>query len=124
MSIGHNFCLCPVACLAAVSRAAWPTRWCFTRSARRPRPLGIETPTGLGLALTQSVANVLLAMYAGPLCAVLAELFPTKVRFTALSIGYSLAVTIFGGFAPFIGVSCSTPRSPSTDFTAATPVPA
>jgi len=24
------------------------------------------------------------------------------VRFTALSIGYSLAVTIFGGFAPFI----------------------
>jgi len=24
------------------------------------------------------------------------------VRFTALSIGYSLAVTIFGGFAPFV----------------------
>jgi MFS transporter, MHS family, proline/betaine transporter len=62
----------------------------------------VETPTGASLALTQSVANVLLAMYAGPLCAVLAELFPTKVRFTALSIGYSLAVTIFGGFAPFI----------------------
>jgi MHS family proline/betaine transporter-like MFS transporter len=51
---------------------------------------------------TQSIAAVLLAMYAGPLCAVLAELFPTKVRFTALSIGYSLAVAIFGGFAPLI----------------------
>jgi MHS family proline/betaine transporter-like MFS transporter len=25
------------------------------------------------------------------------------VRFTALSIGYGLSVTIFGGFAPFIG---------------------
>jgi MFS transporter, MHS family, proline/betaine transporter len=62
----------------------------------------VSTPTGLGLVLTQSIAAVLLAMYAGPLCAVLAELFPTKVRFTALSIGYSLAVTIFGGFAPFI----------------------
>jgi MHS family proline/betaine transporter-like MFS transporter len=62
----------------------------------------VGTPTGMGLVLTQSVASVLLAMYAGPLCAVLAELFPTKVRFTALSIGYSLAVTIFGGFAPFI----------------------
>ncbi len=41
-------------------------------------------------------------MYAGPLCAILSELFPTRVRFTALSIGYSLAVTIFGGFAPFV----------------------
>jgi len=57
---------------------------------------------GTGLILTQSIAAVLLAMYAGPLCAILSELFPTKVRFTALSIGYSLAVTIFGGFAPFI----------------------
>jgi MFS transporter, MHS family, proline/betaine transporter len=62
----------------------------------------VGTPTGIGMVLTQSVAAVLLAMYAGPLCAVLSELFPTKVRFTALSIGYSLAVTIFGGFAPFI----------------------
>ncbi len=33
---------------------------------------------------------------------VLSELLSTKVRFTALSIGYGLAVTIFGGFAPFI----------------------
>ena len=62
----------------------------------------VATPSGLGLVLTQSVAAALLAMYAGPLCAVLSELFPTKVRFTALSIGYSLAVSIFGGFAPFI----------------------
>ncbi|GJD65718.1 MFS transporter [Methylobacterium frigidaeris] len=64
--------------------------------------LVVSHPTGLGLVLTQSIAAFLLAMYAGPLCAVLAELFPTRVRFTALSIGYSLAVTIFGGFAPFI----------------------
>lgn len=59
-------------------------------------------PNGTGLVVTQSVAAVLLALYAGPLCAILAELFPTRIRFTALSIGYSLAVTIFGGFAPFI----------------------
>jgi MHS family proline/betaine transporter-like MFS transporter len=35
----------------------------------------------------------------------LSELFPTKVRFTALSIGYSLAVTLFGGFAPFVATA-------------------
>ena len=34
------------------------------------------------------------------LCTTLAEFFPSKPRFTALSIGYSLTVTIFGGFAP------------------------
>lgn len=62
----------------------------------------VGMPNAIGLMFTQSIAAVLLAMYAGPLCAVLAELFPTKVRFTALSIGYSFAVAIFGGFAPFI----------------------
>jgi len=60
------------------------------------------TKDGIGLMLTQSISAFFLAMYAGPLCAVLSELFPTKIRYTALSIGYSLAVTIFGGFAPFI----------------------
>jgi MHS family proline/betaine transporter-like MFS transporter len=57
---------------------------------------------GQGLMFTQCISAVLLAMYAGPLCAVLSELFPTKVRFTALSIGYSLAVALFGGLAPYI----------------------
>jgi MHS family proline/betaine transporter-like MFS transporter len=62
----------------------------------------VGNPSATGLILTQSFAAILLALYAGPLCAVLSELFPTKVRFTALSIGYSMAVTIFGGFAPFV----------------------
>lgn len=56
----------------------------------------------VGLFIAQSASGLLLAMYAGPICAILSELFPTRVRYTALSIGYSLAVTIFGGFAPFI----------------------
>src|SRR5471030_2810945 len=59
-------------------------------------------PDGTALIIVQSFSAVLLAMYAGPLCAILAELFPTKVRFTALSIGYGMSVTLFGGFAPFI----------------------
>jgi MHS family proline/betaine transporter-like MFS transporter len=59
-------------------------------------------PDATKLVLVQSGSAVLLAMYAGPLCAILAELFPTKVRFTALSIGYGMSVTLFGGLAPFI----------------------
>jgi MFS transporter, MHS family, proline/betaine transporter len=42
-------------------------------------------------------------MFSGPLPAILREMFPTNVRFTALSISYGFAVMIFGGFAPFIG---------------------
>ncbi|VVE70272.1 Proline/betaine transporter [Pandoraea pnomenusa] len=41
-------------------------------------------------------------MYYGGMPALLSELFPTQTRTTGMSIAYNLAVTIFGGFAPFI----------------------
>ena len=52
--------------------------------------------------IAQLVLVVLLALYAGPGPAVYCELFPTEVRYTALSVGYNIPVAIFGGFAPFI----------------------
>lgn len=58
-----------------------------------------------GLVLAQSVASVVLALCAGVACAVLAEEFPTRVRYTALSVSYGLSVAIFGGFAPFIATA-------------------
>jgi MHS family proline/betaine transporter-like MFS transporter len=79
--------------------------------------LPVTMNNAMGLVIAQSISGVLLAMYAGPLCAILSELFPTRVRYTALSIGYSLAVTIFGGFAPFIATflirATDSPISPS-----------
>jgi MHS family proline/betaine transporter-like MFS transporter len=59
-------------------------------------------PTAQGLILTQAIASVLLTMYTGPICAILAEMFPTRIRYTALSVSYGFAVAIFGGFAPYI----------------------
>jgi MFS transporter, MHS family, proline/betaine transporter len=50
----------------------------------------------------QFLMVALLSLYAGCCPAAYAELFPTRVRYTALSIGYNIAVAIFGGFAPFI----------------------
>jgi MHS family proline/betaine transporter-like MFS transporter len=55
-----------------------------------------------GLMLAQGIASVILTLYTGPICAVLAEQFPTNIRYTALSISYGFAVAIFGGFAPLI----------------------
>ncbi len=45
---------------------------------------------------------VLIAGFSGPAPAAMAELYPPAMRSTGLSIAYNLAVTIFGGFAPFI----------------------
>ncbi|MGE0749792.1 MAG: MFS transporter [Variibacter sp.] len=52
--------------------------------------------------IAQLVMVVMLSPYAGACPATYSELFPTRVRYTALSIGYNTAVAIFGGFAPFI----------------------
>jgi hypothetical protein len=45
---------------------------------------------------------VFLSFFSGACPAVYSELLPTRVRYTALSIGYNIAVAVFGGFAPFI----------------------
>jgi MFS transporter, MHS family, proline/betaine transporter len=53
-------------------------------------------------ALAQLLMVLFYVPYAGASPALYAEIFPTRVRYTALSIGYNIAVAIFGGFAPFI----------------------
>ena len=37
-----------------------------------------------------------------PVPAVLAELFPTSVRFTGIALSYNLSAAIFGGTAPIV----------------------
>ena len=45
------------------------------------------------------------AGYSGVLPSQLAELFPTPIRGIGVSLGFAVAVTIFGGFTPFISTS-------------------
>jgi MFS transporter, MHS family, proline/betaine transporter len=52
--------------------------------------------------LAQLTMIVFLSFFSGACPAAYSEIFPTRVRYTALSIGYNIAVAIFGGFAPFI----------------------
>lgn len=59
-------------------------------------------PGVVNLILAQIVFAVLIAAFSGPAPAAIAELYPPAMRSTGLSIAYNLAVTIFGGFAPFI----------------------
>lgn len=50
----------------------------------------------------QIIFNLFIAAFSGAGPAAVVELFPTHSRTMLLSIGYSLSVAVFGGFAPFI----------------------
>jgi MFS transporter, MHS family, proline/betaine transporter len=54
------------------------------------------------VVLNQLLWAIPLAFYSGAGPAAIAEIFPTNVRYVALSTGYNIAVAIFGGFAPTI----------------------
>jgi MHS family proline/betaine transporter-like MFS transporter len=59
-------------------------------------------PSVAALLALQAACGILKAAYSGPMPALMAEIFPTRVRSRGLSIGYSVGVTVFGGFAPTI----------------------
>ncbi|HEY0856176.1 MAG TPA: MFS transporter, partial [Albitalea sp.] len=54
------------------------------------------------LVTMQIVLCILLAVFFGPISAVMAEQFPAGVRSTGLALAYNVAVMVFGGFAQFI----------------------
>jgi MHS family proline/betaine transporter-like MFS transporter len=50
----------------------------------------------------QVLLTVLVSCYMGPFFAAVAELFPTRQRYTGLSVGYNIASALFGGTAPLV----------------------
>jgi len=62
----------------------------------------VARPAIESLLFVQAIIGIFVAAYAGSIPALICELFPTCMRTTAVSMSYSLAVAIFGGFAPFI----------------------
>ncbi|MBO1111380.1 MFS transporter [Bordetella petrii] len=60
------------------------------------------SPTFGTMIVVQIIIGLLLSGYFGALPALLTDLFPTQSRTTGMSLSYNIAVTIFGGFAPFI----------------------
>lgn len=59
-------------------------------------------PTFGTMMFFQIVLGLLMTIYFGALPALLTELFPVQVRTTGMSLGYNIAATVFGGFAPVI----------------------
>jgi MHS family proline/betaine transporter-like MFS transporter len=59
-------------------------------------------PSIARLAGVEMVFGLLMAGYAGPFGAALAEIFSTGIRVTGMSVAYNFGIAVFGGFAPLI----------------------
>jgi MHS family proline/betaine transporter-like MFS transporter len=53
---------------------------------------------------SQIIFAAAIAFYMGPMPATLVEMFPTKIRFTALGVSYNISAAIFGGTAPMVAL--------------------
>jgi MHS family proline/betaine transporter-like MFS transporter len=62
-------------------------------------------PTFGMLLLVQIVGAVLMGCFSGACVASYAEMFPTSVRYSGISVPYNVSVAIFGGFAAFIATA-------------------
>ncbi len=51
---------------------------------------------------------IFVTMVSGPIAAFLVELFPTRIRYTSMSLPYHIGNGVFGGLVPFIGVLLTT----------------
>jgi MHS family proline/betaine transporter-like MFS transporter len=66
--------------------------------------LMVEGPPFGAIIAMQVLLGVIISLFSGAGPAAIAEIFPTRSRSTWMTTGYALAVTIFGGFAPYIAV--------------------
>jgi MHS family proline/betaine transporter-like MFS transporter len=91
--------------------------WLFLLTAYPSFYLMVAWPSLAACILAAGWLNVVKAGYSGVLPSVLSEQFPVETRAIGVSLGFSIAVTIFGGFAPFIATwliaRTGNPLSPS-----------
>ena len=57
------------------------------------------------LTLLVLVQVIFVTMVYGPIAAFLVELFPTKIRYTSMSLPYHIGNGVFGGLVPIIGLT-------------------
>lgn len=67
-----------------------------------PVMMALSTGSLIAVYLCQILVAVLLAAIVGPSPAVVAEMFPTAIRFSAMSLGWNISAMLFGGVAPLM----------------------
>jgi MFS transporter, MHS family, proline/betaine transporter len=54
------------------------------------------------IILGQALFSIIVAIYIGPIPAILVEMFPTRVRYSAMALSYNICAALFGGTAPMV----------------------
>jgi MFS family permease len=67
--------------------------------------LGSQNPNTALLTFLIWIQVLFVGMVYGPIAAFLVELFPTRVRYTSMSLPYHIGNGVFGGLVPFIGTA-------------------
>jgi MFS family permease len=65
---------------------------------------GLET-RALNLTLTLFLAGTCMGLTNGSFAVLLTDLFPTRIRFSGVALGFNIAFTIFSGMAPLVATT-------------------
>jgi MHS family proline/betaine transporter-like MFS transporter len=91
--------------------------WLFLLAAYPSFWLMVAYPSLATAMFAVGLLNLIKAGYSGVLPSVLSEQFPVEVRAVGVAFSFSMSVTIFGGFAPFVATwliaQTGDPLSPS-----------
>jgi MFS family permease len=64
-----------------------------------------NNPNSIMLSILVFIQVIFVTMVYGPIAAYLVELFPTKIRYTSMSLPYHIGNGVFGGLVPLIGTA-------------------
>jgi MFS family permease len=81
---------------AALTKAGYPAS---------AEPIPMFSGRWLGLVLLLTIMVTYVTMVYGPIAAMLVEMFPTRIRYTSMSLPYHIGNGWFGGFLPAISFS-------------------
>lgn len=77
----------------------------------------LDKSTFWKMILLVFIQIIFVTMVYGPMAAFLVELFPTKIRYTSMSLPYHIGNGVFGGLVPFLGTLIveftKTPENPA-----------
>src|SRR5262245_685012 len=81
-----------------------------------PAVTSLSAGATAGLVALLSLQMLYVAMVYGPIAAFLVELFPTRIRYTSMSLPYHLGNGWFGGFLPLIATATTTSAWAAANF--------
>ncbi|MEO6094541.1 MAG: MFS transporter [Fibrobacteria bacterium] len=81
---------------AALNSAGYPAK---------ADPIGAFSGQWFGIVLILTLLVIYVTMVYGPIAAMLVEMFPTRIRYTSMSLPYHIGNGWFGGFLPAIAFS-------------------